>query len=100
MAQFKQLFASLSLKQKVSIGVVAVVIMTALYSFVNWRREQNFKPLYSGVAAEDAAAILQKLKESGTEYRLSDIGGVISVPSEKVAELRLELAAAGLPKSG
>jgi flagellar M-ring protein FliF len=100
MAQLKKLLASLSLTQKISIGVAAVVVFAALYGLSNWRREQDFKPLYTGVAPEDAAAIVQKIKESGSEYRLSETGGVISVPSAKVAELRLEMASAGLPRSG
>jgi flagellar M-ring protein FliF len=100
MAQFRKLLASLSLAQKISIAIAAVVVIAAIYGFSNWRREQDFKPLYTGVAPEDAAAIVQKIKESGTEYRLSETGGVIAVPSAKVAELRLEMAAAGLPKSG
>jgi flagellar M-ring protein FliF len=100
MGQYQKLFASLSLKQRISVGVAAILIVAAVYGFVNWRRERNFKPLYTGVAAEDAAAIIQKLKEAGTEYRLSETSGVISVPSDKVAESRLNLAAAGLPKSG
>lgn len=100
MDQLKKLYASLSLKQKISIGVVALAIVIAVITFSKWHREQDFKPLYSGVAPEDAAVIVQKIKESGTEYRLTETGGVISVPSAKVAELRLEMAAAGLPKSG
>jgi flagellar M-ring protein FliF len=100
MDQLKKLVAGLSLKQRISIGVTAALILAAIYGFSHWRREQDFKPLYTGVAAEDAAAIIQKIKESGSDYRLSETGGVISVPSAKVAELRLEMAAAGLPKSG
>jgi flagellar M-ring protein FliF len=100
MGQLKQLFASFSLKQKISMAVAAVVVMALLYGVTNWRREQDFKPLYTGVAPEDAAVIVQKIKEAGSEYRLSETGGIISVPSAKVAELRLEMAAAGLPKSG
>ena len=100
MEQFKKLLASLSLRHKISIGVTAVVVLACIYAFSTWRRDVDFKPLYTGVAAEDAGTIVQKLKESGVEYRLSDSGSVISVPSASVAELRLQLAAAGLPKSG
>lgn len=71
-----------------------------LYSLVHWRKEADFKTLYTGLAAEDSAAVIQKLKESGTDYRLSDTGDVISVPTEKLAEMRLQLAAAGLPRTG
>jgi flagellar M-ring protein FliF len=44
--------------------------------------------------------VVQKLKESGVEYRLTDGGSVVLVPSARLAESRLTLAAAGLPKSG
>ena len=44
--------------------------------------------------------VVQKLKESGVEYRLADNGATVLVPSEKLAESRLALAAAGLPKTG
>ncbi len=100
MAQLRKLLASLSLRQKVTIALVAVLVTGALLAFTRWRREHDFKPLYSGISAEDAGPIVQKLKESGVEYRLSESGGVISAPSEKIAELRLEMAAAGLPRSG
>ncbi len=44
--------------------------------------------------------MVAKLRESGSEFRLSDNGSVVLVPSARVAELRLQMAAAGLPKSG
>jgi flagellar M-ring protein FliF len=100
MDQLKKLYASLTLKQKISIGIAALAIVLAIVGFSKWHKEQDFKPLYTGVAPEDAAVIIQKIKESGTDYRLSDSGGVISVPSSRVAELRLDMAAAGLPKTG
>ena len=43
---------------------------------------------------------MQKLKEVRTPYRISNNGATISVPEDKVAELRLEMAGAGVPKSG
>src|SRR4029077_12854009 len=63
-------------------------------------KERDFKPLYTGLAQEDAAAVLVKVREGGAEFRLSEEGTTVLVPSAKVAELRLQLAAAGVPKSG
>jgi flagellar M-ring protein FliF len=71
-----------------------------IYSLSNWRKEADFKPLYTGLAAEDSAAVVAKLKEAGAEYRLSVSGDSVLVPSAKLAEMRLEMAAAGLPKTG
>ena len=51
------------------------------------------------MSTEDAGAVVAKLKESGVEFRVSD-DGTVSAPSSRQAELRLELANAGLPKTG
>ena len=45
-------------------------------------------------------AIVTKLKEKKIPYQLSDSGNSILVPSDKVSELRLELASSGLPQGG
>jgi flagellar M-ring protein FliF len=99
-----KLLASLTMRQRITIAVVALAAAGSLYWLVHWRREADFKPLFSGLAPEDAAAIVQKLKEGGVEYRLSDSlgtgSGTVLVPSARLAELRLSLAAAGIPKSG
>ena len=71
MEQMKKLLARLSLGQKISIAAVAVLVAAALVGLAQWRHEEDFRPLYTGLAAEDAGAVVQKLKESGTEYRLS-----------------------------
>jgi len=100
MEQIKKLLARLSISQKISIAAAAVLVAAALIGFTQWRHEGDFRPLYTGLAAEDAGAVVQKLKETGTEYRLSESGTTVLAPSAKLAELRLQLAASGLPKSG
>src|SRR5215831_12900845 len=96
----KKLLANLSLRQRISIAMASVVAGAGLYSLVQWKKESDFRPLFTGLAPEDAAGIVQKLKESGTEYRLPEGGGTVLVPSARLAELRLGMAAAGLPKTG
>ena len=44
--------------------------------------------------------MVTKLKETGIEHRLADNGTAVLVPSARVDEVRLELAGAGLPKTG
>jgi len=100
MGQLKKLLASLSLRQRISIVVAAVVVGACLWGFTNWRSERDFRPLYSGLGAEDAGAVVQKLREGGTDLRLAENGTVILVPSARVAELRLQMASSGLPRSG
>ncbi len=100
MAQLKKLLATLSTSQRWTILVATLLISAGLYSLLHWEKESNFHPLYTTLAPEDAAVVIQKLKEGSTEFRLSNNGTTVSVPEDKVAELRLELAAAGVPKSG
>ena len=100
MEPIKKLFAALSVTQRIGIAVAFVALVAGLSSFVRWRHDSDFRPLFTGMPAEDAAAIVQRLKETGVEHRLTDNGTSVLVPSSKVDELRLEMAGAGLPRSG
>lgn len=99
-AQMKTLLANLSLTQRITILAVGLAAAVGIYALIHYQKESDFKPLFTGVAPEDAAAIVQKLRESGIEYRLPEGGGSVLVPSTHLAELRLTMAAAGLPKTG
>lgn len=96
----KRLLDRLNWKQMVSLVVVAGGVMAGLISFSHWNRERDFRPLYTSLSPEDAGAVLAKVREGGTDFRLAENGSSVLVPSDKVAELRLQLAAAGVPKSG
>ncbi len=100
MEQFQKIFRSLSIAQRIGIVVAVLLCVFGLTSFVHWRHESDFRSLFAAMPPEDAAAIVQKLKESGVEHRLADNGTTVLVPTDKVDELRLEMAAAGLPRSG
>lgn len=98
--QIRNIFAGLSLRQKITIGVAAVAVLAGLASFLHWREEAAFETLYAGLPEEDAAQVVGRLKESGAEYRLENGGKTIRVRSERIADLRLAMAASGVPKSG
>src|SRR5437763_14827461 len=100
MNQFKRLLDALSNRQRLTMVVMIIGVAAAIMGLTHWKRETDFHPLYSALSAEDAGAIVQKLKETGTEYRLSENGTSILAPSARVAELRLEMAALGRPKTG
>ena len=100
MLQLKRLWASLSISQRVTLLLVAVAVGTGLFYFSRWRTESDFRPLYTARGAEDAGAVVERLKAGGTQYKLSEDGRTVLVPSAQVAELRLSLAAAGVPRNG
>src|SRR5437868_1848363 len=100
MNQITKLLAGLSNTQRVTILLVALLTGGGIFAFSRWKHEGDFRPLYVSMALEDSAVVVQKLRESGVEYRLSENGTSVLVPSAKLAESRIALAAAGLPKSG
>jgi flagellar M-ring protein FliF len=100
MDQVKRIVGSLSGRQLATVLLVAALVAGGIYGLTQYQREAGFRPLYTTLAPEDAALVVQRLKESGVPYRISTNGTGISVPEERVAELRLDMAGAGLPKSG
>jgi flagellar M-ring protein FliF len=100
MEQFKRVWDTMSVSQRVSIGLAAVGFVAGMMWLSSWQHESGFKPLFRGMASTEAAEAVQKLKESGVEFRLADNGGTILVPEERLDETRLALAREGLPKSG
>lgn len=78
---------------------IAILVMggIALATFLN---QPKMTPLYSGLAPEDAAGIVEQLKTDGVAYELTGGGGTIMVPEASVYDARLKAAAAGLPSAG
>jgi flagellar M-ring protein FliF len=100
MDQIRKLFERLTLRQKITLGVAAATVVGLLSLLVQWNESRNYRPLFSNLSAEDAGRITARLRESGVKFKVSESGDSVLVPSEKVAETRLALAAEGLPKTG
>jgi len=100
MEQFRKLVASLTLSQRIMILAAAALVIACTLGLVHWRKESDFRPLFANISPEDAGAIVQKLRELGAEYRLEQGGTTVLAASGRIAELRLDLASAGLPKTG
>lgn len=100
MEPLRQIWERLTPRQRILIGVALVAVLGGLYAFTRYQKEKDYKPLFTHLAAEDAGTLTAKLKEKGVEYRLSEDSSSVLVPSARLAELRLELAAEGLPRSG
>jgi flagellar M-ring protein FliF len=100
MPQIVQLFRKLSMAQRIWLAAITLAVAGGIFGLAHWNQERDFKPLFTGVAAEDGGPLLAKLREAAVEYRLTDNGTTVLVPSARVADLRIEMASAGLPKSG
>jgi flagellar M-ring protein FliF len=93
-------FTALTAARKMTLAAVAVAVALSMGVFVWVANQEDYRVLFSNLSGGDAASILTKLKEKKIPYQISPAGDVISVPGARVSELRLELAAEGLPQGG
>jgi flagellar M-ring protein FliF len=77
------------------IGVAGLVL--GLVALSSWMTKPTMSPLFSGVSAADASAIVDQLDGEGVPYELADGGGTILVPADQLYATRISVAAAGLP---
>ncbi len=77
-----------------------IVSMALVLGLAWWVQRPLMKPLFTNLSQEDAAAMVQALRDEKVPYELEDGGRAILVPSERLYELRLSLASRGLPEGG
>lgn len=86
--------------RKVALIVVPLVVLGGCVALITWVGRPSYGVLFGNLGQEDAAAIVERLKDQRVPYRLIGGGGIIEVPEDKVYDLRLALAMEGLPQGG
>ena len=77
-------------------GLAAVLALGV--GTVMWSLEPNYTPLFSHLAEQDTALIADTLRASNIPYRIDDRTGLVLVPADKLQDVRIRLAAEGLPQ--
>jgi len=94
----KTFWNKLSNPQKIITVVAPLLVAVALISLITWAGTPQYVAIFSKLSDTDAAAILTKLKDLKADYKLEDNGSTILVPQQSSADIRLQLASAGLPQ--
>lgn len=94
------IFNKLAPQQKIMIGGIALVTVVLLGVLVSFLNEPNYSAIYSNLAQEDAAKVIEHLNSKKIPFKIEDNGSTIKVSAEVVYETRLELASKGIPNSG
>jgi len=81
------------------IASAATALVVATY-FTTAPMFREYAVLYGKLEGEDAGAIVEKLKAQKIPFELTGDGTTIKIPKDKVHEVRLQLAAEGIPKGG
>ena len=85
---------------KIPLMVASAAAVAIIVALVLWAKSPDYRTLFSNLSDQDGGAIVSQLTQMNVPYRFADNGGAIEVPADKVHELRLRLAQAGLPKGG
>jgi flagellar M-ring protein FliF len=79
---------------------VGLLVLSMLSGFVWWMRQVAYRPLYTGLSEAEAGAIVQRLEQMEVPYRLASGGTTILAPDKRLDQIRLQLAAEGMPQTG
>ena len=85
----RQVGLMLGLALSVAIGVAIVL----------WSQEPAYSRLYAELGEKDVSEILEVLNTQGIKYKVEAGSNTIMVPTDEVNQVKLKLAAVGLPKS-
>jgi len=81
----------------VMIGIAASVALGV--AVVLWSQTPTYSQLFGSLAQKDAAEVVNALEQLGVKYRINEASGAVMIPSSKLGEVRMKLAAQGLPRS-
>jgi flagellar M-ring protein FliF len=92
------MFGQLGQKLMLVAGIAAVVAVMVVFWL--WSQKPDYRVLFSNFADKDGGAIVAELDKLNIPYKFSEGGSAIMIPADQVHQVRLKLAAQGLPKGG
>ena len=93
--QLQDFFGVMNSAQKVIFGLLLSLVIIISGAIFFWAQQDEQVLLFGNLNLDNANSIVQKLDEKNIDYKISDGGNAIYVPSDKVHSLRLELASYG-----
>jgi flagellar M-ring protein FliF len=95
--QLAAIWKQLGLNQRISVVLAGAVVVGGLVSMILWSSRTDYALLYGRLEDAEAAKVLAALDDAKIPYRTGQ--GSIYVPAAKVHQVRMQLAAKGLPKN-
>lgn len=92
------MFGQLGQKLLLVAGIAAIVAVMVVFWL--WSQKPDYRVLFSNFADKDGGAIVAELDKLNIPYQFAEGGNAILVPADQVHQVRLKLAAQGLPKGG
>lgn len=94
-----QLLLGMPNQQKLGLMVAVASTVALLAGLWLWGQTPDYRVLYTNLSERDGGAVVAALQQQNIPYKFSE-GGTLMVAADKVHEVRLNLAAQGLPRGG
>lgn len=98
--QFKEIWSRMTGSGRVATVASVVGTLGLIGALFYYGSQPTYGLLFSKLSPEDAQKISEKLKVANIPYTLTDSGTVISVPEDKIQELRIKMASEGAITGG
>jgi flagellar M-ring protein FliF len=98
LGQVRGFLAAMPGRQRAMFLGLSGAFVAAFAAFVWWASQPVFDSVFANLEEADAGAIVEYLQKERIPYRLEHGGRAVLVPHERVYDVRLALARAGLPQ--
>lgn len=66
---------------------------------VLWSRTAGYTPLYASMTSQDSSDVVAALEQLGVSYKIDNGSGLVTVPADRIRQVRMQLANEGLPRT-
>jgi flagellar M-ring protein FliF len=89
--QLLDIWSNLGVSQRISVAAATFVLLAGLSAVTMWSSHKDYGLLYGGLSDAEASKVVAALDDAKIPYKVSS-GGSISIPSDKVYTMRMQLA--------
>ncbi|HMW22985.1 MAG TPA: flagellar basal-body MS-ring/collar protein FliF [Burkholderiaceae bacterium] len=89
---------ALPMARKLLLGGGIAALLAVVITAVAMNTGTEYKVLFANLSDKDGGAVVAQLSQMNVPYKYTEGGTAVLVPAEKVHDVRLKLAQAGLPK--
>ncbi len=98
-ASLTRLLFGMPSQQKLGLIIAVASTVALLAGLFMWGQTPDYRVLYANMSERDGGAVIEALQQQNISFKFTD-GGTLMVPEDRVHEVRLQMAAKGLPKGG
>lgn len=97
--QLTEFWENTDKSKKIKMGIAAGLIVTIITIAIVFMTRVDYSVLYQGLSMKDASEITEQLTTIGVQWKYEDNNTTtILVPTDKVNDVKIQLAGLGLPK--